>query len=284
MNPLEIKNQILQTINTGKIKLSNNSVTVEKANKILFKIIIYKQKNINPQAIILQVLTKYGKYGQLTTSMLLNELINYEGTSPNYDIKCPPRKFHIDMLPDPFWKNTDISCPFPTSYYINIPLMDLVSKYDMYMNNFITLYKQKTNIQPLYKLPHSFCEHAIKNGECAPLHAEGAVLYYKTLNNYFYTLDELLYTLTDYIPDFILYIDNLFIICKNFENEALIYIASQNELRLNSLYKDASDINKTWVCSYAFMTKDIFILKDISLTNPLMCVTANAVWLATTQV
>lgn len=284
MNPLDIKSLIVQVVNSNNIKLSNKSVTIEKANKILFKIIVYKQKNINPYALILQVLIKYGKYGQLTTSMLLNELINYEGTSPNYDLRCPPRNFTLDMIKDPFWKYTDISCPFSTHYYINMPLANLISKYDFYINDFITLYKRKTNIEPLYKLPYTFCEYAIKNGECTPLHSEGAVLYYKTLDNYFYTLDELLYTMTKYIPDFILYIDDLFIICRNFENEPLIYIASKKELCLDSLYKDASDINKMWICSYAFTTKDIFILKDVQLTQPLICVTPSVVWLATTQV
>lgn len=279
MNPSVIQKIIVDTLKTQQIKLGNETATIDKANKILFKILTYKDHKVHPDWIIFYTLKKYGKYGNLTISILLNELINYQGSGSGAEIQCPKSTFRISVLADPFWKFTNISCPFPVEYYINFPIHNLVQKYKSYVYQFINLYKNKNTVHPTYKLPFTFCERTIMNGECTPLDSEGAVLYYKTLNHYFYTFYAFLNTVSQYIPDFIIHVNEFYIICKNYSEQAYVYVASENNQKLERLYNSAADIEKEWVCNYAFVTKDIYIFSEISLTEQMMCVTPTVLWL-----
>lgn len=277
MTPLQLQEVISNIIQKHNIRISVLTATIDKANKILFKIKHLQSQQAKTDLIITSVLQKYGKYGPLTISMLMNTLLNYRGSANNVDMVCPKTDMRIVTFDEPFWSYTDIHCPCSKKYYINQPTTQLIATYPNYIRLYIQLYESQesqSNGMPFY-----FCEHVVKNSICLPLAKTGKVSYYKSIHHYFESLYEFVYALSQYLDDYIIYTSQFYIIIRTLQNTPIMYIASEQAENLENLYTASIDLNKTWIANHVFTTNDLFILNDIVLTTEVYCITAHSIWI-----
>lgn len=273
MYPSQIERLIDIVVQNEGVYLENRSATVDKANKIFFKMVVLRTQRLRPEIIVSLVLNKYGKYAKLAKSILVNGLLNYKGSGTEVSPHCPLPTMRIERMNDPFWDRLeDIPLPFDISFDMNFPQTEQITKYRDFVQQLIEQYQ---NVTESYSEPLRACT----DSPCTLRCKQGNVLVYDSLYGTFLHLADLVSAVTQYINEFVVCTTDFCITVITLRSgPVLVTVASENSEGLESMFRQSADINKCWLANYAFTTEDVTVLNNLSLTDQSIFFTPKNAW------